>query len=299
MRAKIYGSYVTYKDQMKAVVLAAGRGTRMSPLTETRPKPLLPAGDSTLVERVADTCAPYVDGFVVVVGYRGDAVRDRIGDEHAGTPVEYVEQEERAGTADAVERAGPYVDDRFLVVNGDAVFSSEVVAELVETEGNALSVVGVDNPSEYGVVEVEDGYATRIVEKPDDPPSSLANAGVYVFDTDALGYVRSTEQSERGEREITDSIAEMMDDGYPFTVVQHGDGWLDAGYPWDLLEANRLALQGQEARLDGEVEDGATVKDGVVIEEAARVMSGAYVEGPALVREGATVGPNAYVRGRR
>lgn len=269
----------------------------MSPLTETRPKPLLPVGDTTLLGNVMDACAPYVDGFVVVVGYMSNSVRDSVGEEHNGTPVEYVEQEERSGTADAVERAAPYVEDRFLVVNGDAVFSPEVVADLVETEDNALSVVHVDEPSEYGVVEAEDGYVTRIVEKPDDPPSSLANAGVYAFGRDLLEYVRSTEESERGEREITDSIAEMMGDGYVFEAVEHEDAWLDAGYPWDLLEANSLVLRGQGRRLEGEIEEGATVKGDVVVEEAARIMSGAYVEGPALIRQGAKVGPNAYVRG--
>jgi bifunctional UDP-N-acetylglucosamine pyrophosphorylase/glucosamine-1-phosphate N-acetyltransferase len=282
---------------MKAVVLAAGRGTRMRPLTDTRPKPLLPVGGTTLVENAMDACAPYVDGFVLVVGYMSDEVRETVGDEHAGLPVEYVEQDDRAGTADAVARAQNRVGPRFVVTNGDAVFSSSVVGRLVEEDGNALSVKRVPNPSEYGVVEVDDGRATGIVEKPDDPPTELANAGVYVFDRDALDYMLSTGESERGEREITAAIAEMMGDGYDYGVVEHDGEWLDAGYPWDLLEANRVVLSGAERRLDGEVEDGATVRGDVVVEDGARLMSGAYVEGPVFVGEGATVGPSAYVRG--
>jgi bifunctional UDP-N-acetylglucosamine pyrophosphorylase/glucosamine-1-phosphate N-acetyltransferase len=282
---------------MKAVVLAAGRGTRMRPLTDTRPKPLLPVGGTTLVENVMDACAPYVDGFVLVVGYMSDEVREKVGDEHAGVDVEYVEQGERVGTADAVAQVANRVGPRFVVANGDAVFSSSVVGRLVEEDGNALSVKNVPEPSEYGVVEVEDGYATGIVEKPDDPPTSLANAGVYVFDRDALDYMRSTEKTERGEREITTAIAEMMTDGYEYGVVEHEGEWLDVGYPWDLLEANRVVLSDAEARFDGDVEDGATARDAVVVEEGARILSGAYLEGPVVVREGATVGPNAYVRG--
>ncbi|MFP4188679.1 MAG: bifunctional sugar-1-phosphate nucleotidylyltransferase/acetyltransferase [Halobacteriales archaeon] len=282
---------------MKAVVLAAGRGTRMRPLTDTRPKPLLPVGATTLVENVMDACAPYVDGFVLVVGYMSDEVRERLGDEHAGVSVEYVEQDDRAGTADAVLRAENRVGPRFVVVNGDAVFSSSVVGRLVEADGNALSVKEVDEPSDYGVVEVDDGTATRIVEKPDKPRSSLANAGVYVFDRDALDYMRTTDESERGEREITAAIEEMLQDGYEYAVVEHDEEWLDAGYPWDLLEANRVVLRDTDRRLDGEVEDGATVRGEVVVKDGARILSGGYVEGPAVVREGATVGPNAYVRG--
>lgn len=269
----------------------------MRPLTETRPKPLLPVGGSTLVEGVMESCAPHVDGFVVVVGYRSDEVRREVGEEFDGKSVEYVAQEERAGTADAVAKAAKNVGKRFVVANGDLVFSSDVVGRLVEKEGNAVSVKRVENPSEYGVIETEDDEAVGIVEKPEEPPTDLANAGVYVFDRDALDYARGTSQSKRGEEEITSSIAEMMEDGYRFGVVEHEGDWLDVGYPWDLLEANETVLRGTDGRLSGEVEDGATVRGGVVVEEGARLLSGAYVEGPSLIREGAEVGPNAYVRG--
>jgi UDP-N-acetylglucosamine diphosphorylase/glucosamine-1-phosphate N-acetyltransferase len=276
----------------------------MRPLTDTRPKPLVPVGEKTLVEGVMEVCAPHVDGFVVVVGYMSEEVRTEVGDEFDGKEVEYVVQEERAGTADAVAEAANMVGKRFLVTNGDLVFSSDTVGRLVEEEGNAVSVKGVEQPSEYGVVETKQGdgeddgdtEAVGIVEKPDEPPTDLANAGVYVFDRDALDYVRGTSRSERGEEEITSSIADMMEDGYRFGVVEH-DYWLDVGYPWDLLKANGLVLTGSERRIEGVVENGATLKRNVVVEEGARVLSGAYIEGPVLVREGAEVGPNAYVRG--
>ena len=287
---------------MKAVVLAAGRGTRMRPLTDTRPKPLLPVGGTTLVETVMESCAPHVDGFVVVVGYMSEKVRDVIGEEFDGKKVEYVEQEERAGTADAIARVANKVGKRFVVVNGDIIFSSDVVGRLVEEEGNAVSVKRVDEPSEYGVVETETDEegelkAVGIVEKPDEPPTDLANAGVYVFDRDVLDYAVGTSESERGEMEITSTIAEMMDDGYRFGVVEHEDYWLDVGYPWDILEATDIVLRDIDAKKKGEVEKGATLKDEVVVEEGARILSGAYVEGPVLVRGGAKVGPNAYIRG--
>jgi len=274
----------------------------MRPLTDTRPKPLLPVGGKTLVERVMESCAPHVDGFVVVVGYMSEKVRDDIGEEYDGKKVEYVTQEERGGTADAIARVTNKVGKRFVVANGDIIFSSDVVGRLVNGGGNAVSVKRVENPSEYGVVETdrgEDGNldAVGIVEKPDKPPTNLANAGVYVFDRDVLDYATGTPESERGEMEITSTIAEMMDDGYRFGVVEHDDYWLDVGYPWDLLEANEAVLRQVEGKKDGEIGKGVTLNGNVVVEEGARLLSGAYVEGPALIREGANVGPNAYVRG--
>lgn len=255
-----------------------------------------------MVESVMESCAPHVEGFVVVVGYMSEKVRDEIGEEFDDKTVEYVEQEERAGTADAIAQVANRVSKRFVVANGDIIFSSDVVGRLVEEEGNAVSVKRVENPSEYGVVETdtdEDGNldAVGIVEKPDEPPTELANAGVYVFDRDVLDYATGTPESERGEMEITSTIAEMMDDGYRFGVVEHDEYWLDVGYPWDLLEANEAVLRRVEGRKDGKIENGVTLDGNVVVEEGARLLSGAYVEGPALIREGAKVGPNAYVRG--
>jgi len=286
---------------MKAVVLAAGRGTRMRPLTDTRPKPLLPVGESMLVEKVMDACAPHIDGYVVVVGYRGDRIRERVGDEYAGKPVEYVVQEERDGTGGAVALAEEYADRRFVVVNGDVFVSSEDVGRLTSLEENGISVKRVEDPSEYGVLEVretDDGglEATGIVEKPDEPPSELANAGIYLFEERLFDYLRDVGESERGERELTEAIGMMLDDGLRFGVAEN-DVWLDVGYPWDLLEANRLALEGIERDISGDVDEGVTLHGDVVVEEGATVREGACIEGPALVCEGASVGPNAYVRG--
>jgi len=282
---------------MKAVVMAAGEGTRMDPLTATRAKPMLPVAGKPLVEHVLDACLEYVDGFVLVVGYRAEGVRERFGSEYRGTPVTYVEQVEQAGTAHAIARARDHVEDRFLVLNGDVLVSSALVERLASTSGTAMTVTPVEDPTAYGVVDVEDGGAVSIVEKPADPPSNLANLGLYAFEPAIFDYVDATERSERGEYEITDSLAMLLDDDVRVSVVEHDGVWLDVGRPWELLEANAHLLADQDRRIDGEVEDGATVNGNVVVEAGATVRSGAYVEAPALIQAGADVGPNAYVRG--
>lgn len=282
---------------MKAVVLAAGMGSRMRPLTETRPKPMLTVAGKPLLEHVLDACTDHVDGFVIVVGYMGEVVREYFGGEFEGVPVRYVEQEQQRGTAHAVGYASGIVEDRFVVLNGDVLVSGDVVEHLAGLEGNALTVKSVEDPSNYGVVDLQKGVVEDVVEKPSDPPSSLANLGVYAFEPGVFDYIRETGESTRGEIEITDTIASMIADGHVFGAVEYDGVWLDVGRPWELLEANAEVLSDVSRRIDGVVEDGATVLGGVVVEEGARVRSGAYVEGPVVIQGGADVGPNAYVRG--
>ncbi|MDY6779137.1 MAG: sugar phosphate nucleotidyltransferase, partial [Halobacteria archaeon] len=156
---------------MKAVVLAAGEGTRMRPLTRTRPKPLLPVGEKTILEKVLDACYEHVEAFVIVVGYRGDDIKDAVGNTYRGKPIDYAEQE---------------VETRFVVVNGDVLISSDLVRRLTSASENACAVKRVDDPTSYGVANVDDGYLTGIVEKPEDPPSNLANLGTYVFENEVF-----------------------------------------------------------------------------------------------------------------
>ncbi|WP_435099762.1 bifunctional sugar-1-phosphate nucleotidylyltransferase/acetyltransferase [Halorubrum sp. N11] len=285
---------------MYAVVLAAGRGTRMRPLTDRRPKPLLPVGDRSLLEQVFDTAVDVVDEFVVVTGYRGEAIRERIGDSYGDHPVHYVEQTEALGTAHAVAQAEPVVDDDFLVLNGDVVVDASLPRALADADGTAIAATEVPDPRAYGVLSTaDDGSLAGIVEKPDDPPTTLANVGCYAFEPAVFEYIDRTPESERGEYEITTTIELLLDDGHRIGVAPYEGTWLDVGRPWELLDANELAL----AELDDGVENAGTVEEGVhlhgpvVVEEGARVQSGAYVEGPALIREGAAVGPNAYIRG--
>ncbi len=282
---------------MDAVIIAAGEGTRMRPLTRGCPKPLLPLGESTLIEQTMARCAAVVDRFVVVVGYMGETFESCLGTEYEGIPIEYVTQEEALGTAHAIGCAREAVTDRFLVINGDVVIDETLPRQLATSEGATIAVQPVANPSSYGVVEIDDGEVTTLVEKPDDPPSNLINTGIYAFDTSIFEYIDQVELSPRGEYEITDAIELLMADDQSVAAVEYDGPWLDVGRPWELLDANEAVLADLDGRVEGTVEDGATLQDEVVVESGALVRSGAYIEGPVVVRSGADIGPNAYVRG--
>ena len=281
---------------MQAVILAAGQGTRIRPLSETTPKPMLPVADRPIVAHVADTAVEAgADELVFVVGYLGDDVREYFGEEYRGVSVAYVEQDDQVGTADAVNEAREYLDGAFAVMNGDNIFDAESVSKLFDA-APSVAAYTVDDPTSYGVLSTDDGgsVVTDIVEKPDDPPTTMANAGAYVFPAEAREYLE-VPASERGEHEITDVLERVIDE---FTVTPvEVDRWLDVGRPWELLEANEILLGDLERDIRGDVAEGADLRGDVVVEEGATVEPGVVVEGPALIREGAKVGPNAYVRG--
>ncbi|THE64818.1 glucose-1-phosphate thymidylyltransferase [Salinadaptatus halalkaliphilus] len=279
---------------MQAVVLAAGEGTRIRPLSASVPKPMLPVADRPLVAHTVDAAiAAGADEIVLVVGYEATTVREYFGSSYRDVPVRYAVQHEQAGTAHAVNVAREHLEGPFAVLNGDNLYDPAAIEQLFDASP-AVCAVEVDNPRQYGVLRTDDGTISHIVEKPDEPPTNLANAGAYAFPAAAREWL-DVATSERGEHEITDVIARVIDE-YAVTPVTT-DRWMDVGRPWELLEANEWKLGELERRIDGEVSDAAHLEGDVVVEEGATVKPGAVVEGPVLIRSGASVGPNAYVRG--
>lgn len=267
----------------------------MRPLTDSIPKPMLPVGSSPLVAHTADAAVEAgASELLVVVGYEASEVREYFGSEYRGIPVTYVSQEDQRGTADAVRAARRHLDGAFAVLNGDNLYEASDIEMLFES-GPSIAAIRVDSPSNYGVLSTEGSRVTEIIEKPSNPPSNLANAGAYVFPSEAREWL-DVEMSARGEYELTDVVSRSID-RTDVTVVEL-DRWLDVGRPWELLEANEWKLGEFERRIDGTVHEGADLRGPVVVEDGAHIENGVVIEGPALVRSGATVGPNAYVRGR-
>jgi bifunctional UDP-N-acetylglucosamine pyrophosphorylase/glucosamine-1-phosphate N-acetyltransferase len=280
---------------MQTVILAAGEGTRMRPLTETVPKPMLPVADRPLCAHTADAAVEAgASELVFVVGYEADAVRTFFGESYRGVPVSFAIQDEQRGTADAVRAAREHLDGPFAVLNGDNLYGPASVAALFEA-APAIAAIEVEDPRNYGVLSTADGgRVTGIVEKPADPPSKLANAGGYAFPERALEWL-DVDESERGEYEITDVVARVIEATTVTPIAL--SRWLDVGRPWELLAANEWKIADLERRIDGEVRGDAELRGDVVVEDGATVEPGVVVEGPAIVRSGAELGPNAYVRG--
>ncbi|MBN1358225.1 NTP transferase domain-containing protein [Candidatus Bathyarchaeota archaeon] len=292
---------------MKAVVLAAGEGARLQPITATRPKHLIQVGGKPILEHCLDALKfSGITEVVVVTHYMGDAIRRYFGDgESRGLKISYIEQAEMLGTGNAVSVVEPYVDGDFVLVYGDLLFAREAMADVVrlyeaEKPAAVMAVVPVEKPESYGVVELENEKTIRrIVEKPvvGEAPSNLANAGLYVLSEEIFGKIKQTKASVRGEWELTDAVSLLIDDDKTVlsSKVSEAD-WFDVGRPWDLLEANSWALRRMEHNVYGTVEEGAHLMGPVTVAETARIRSGAYIEGPCFIGEGSDIGPNCYIR---
>jgi bifunctional UDP-N-acetylglucosamine pyrophosphorylase/glucosamine-1-phosphate N-acetyltransferase len=282
-------------ERMQAVILAAGEGTRMRPLTESVPKPMLPVADRPLVAHTAAMAAEAgADELVFVVGYEADRVREHFGDRFEGVPVSYAVQEEQLGTAHAAAAAREHLSEDFVVLNGDDLYDAAAIRALFAT-CPAVGAYAVDDPRPYGVFSLDGDRVTGVVEKPDDPPSDRVNVGAYHFPAEAADWLTEVELSERGEYEITDVVDRVID-AYDVTAVPI-ERWLGVGRPWELLAANEWKLGELDRRIEGEVHERAELRGDVVVERGAEVDAGVVIEGPALVRSGADVGPNAYIRG--
>ncbi|NLV05260.1 NTP transferase domain-containing protein [Haloarcula rubripromontorii] len=217
---------------MDGVVLAAGEGTRMRPLTADTPKGLVEVAGQPLLTHCFETLLGVgVDRLVVVVGYRGDDIVAHYGDQYRDTPIAYVRQDEQLGLAHALEQASSTVDGTFVMLNGDNVCRANVGDALDRHHSSdASATLLVEDVSRAearstGVVTTDGaGRVTGLVEKPADPPSTLVTRGFFAFEP-AIGHACAlTRPSERGEYELPDAIDLLLSAGHRVEAVEL-EGW--------------------------------------------------------------------------
>ena len=230
---------------MHAIVPAAGEGSRLRPLTDDRPKGLLEVGGRPILAHCFDRLiAVDVERIVVVVGYRGDRIVDHFGDRYRGTTLTYVHQEEQLGLGHALLQAADETSGDVLVCNGDNVFGTSfepvVGTQSRETVDATLFVEEVSRSvaKQTGVVTTDlDGTVTSLVEKPDDPPSTLVTTGFYALPPSIFEHLRSVQPSARGEIELVDAIDRLRRNGGVIRTVEL-DGWrINVNTPNDLEDA--------------------------------------------------------------
>ena len=279
---------------MKCVILAAGEGKRMHPLTFTRPKVMLPIANKPILEwNLLNSKKAVLKEFIFVVGYKSEMVRDYFGNgKKWNVKIEYVNQGKPQGTAHAISMVEKFVGN-FIVLCGDTIFGVNDIKKIIQKK-SSIGIVEVEHPEEYGVIETKNNKLVKIYEKMDEPFSNMINAGIYNFDKKIFGYIKKTTKSTRGEYEITDSINMKIKEKTIETVLLKE--WRDIVFPWHMLDANEELLKKMDKKIDGAVEKHATIKGNVKIGKNTIIMAGSYIEGPAIIGNDCKIGPNCYIR---
>ena len=283
---------------LKAVILAAGEGRRCRPLTQTRSKVMLPVGNRPFMEHVINALAENgIQDLYIVVGYQKERVMDHFEDGvDFGVNITYLEQNELLGTAHALGKAEDYIDEPFLVVNGDNLIDSRAVSELISSRGDNVILAALRRHSgDYGVLMVEQERVKAIVEKPGRPCSGILNTGAYKFSPEIFQDIHNTPLSERGSYELTETISQMIAGGREIVPLIGKGVWADAIFAWDLLHANAMALGLKDMNIEGEVEEGAKIKGPVEVGEGSIIRSGSYLVGPVSIGEDCDIGPGVVI----
>lgn len=292
--------------KLKAIILSAGEGSRMRPLTLTKPKTMLPVAGKPIIQYNIESLRDNgITDILLIVRYKEEIVRNYFGDgSDFGVNISYKTQKDFLGTANAISYGEYFIDDSIIVLNGDIILDDEIIHEIIKkynylSPDTLMLLTEVEDPSAFGVVEIENGNIKNIVEKPkrEEAPSNLVNAGIYIFNKDIFDKIRETEISERGEYEITDSVSLQIEDNK--TVIGHktSKDWIDVGRPWELIEVNEELIGKLKTEIKGTVEAGAVIHGEVFLDEGSVIKAGVYIEGNVYIGKNCDIGPNSYIRG--
>jgi bifunctional UDP-N-acetylglucosamine pyrophosphorylase/glucosamine-1-phosphate N-acetyltransferase len=291
---------------LKAIILSAGEGTRMKPLTLTKPKTMLPVAGKPIIQYNIESLRDNgIKEILLIVNYKESIVKNYFKDgKNFGVKISYGTQKELVGTANAIGYGKDFVDDTFIVLNGDIILDSDIISNILDdyldyTPDTLMVLKEVDNPSNFGVVEIENNIVKNIVEKPslEEAPSNLINTGIYIFNKDIFDKIAKTTKSPRGEYEITDSLAMQINEGLIVRGLETKKEWIDIGHPWELIEINELLLKEIKGDIKGKIEEGAYIHGDVFLDEGSIIRSGVYIEGSVYIGKNCDIGPNSYIRG--
>lgn len=273
-----------------AVILAGGMSTRTYPLTIKKPKPLLKVRDKTIIEHNLAQLSGLVEEVVIVIGYLGKIIQDFLKVSYKGLNISYVEQKEQLGTGHALLQVRDKVKGRFIVLNGDDLYSSEDIQECINHNYSILAMK-VSTPEKFGVLTLDYNNCLKdLIEKPAAFVSNIANTGLYVLDEKIFDELKTIKKTERGELELTCAVKSLSskEEIYCHTSSSY---WIPIGYPADLLKANNFLLAKIKQSIKGVIEEGA------VLDGKASVKEGAVIEKKAVLKGPVVIGKNSVVKG--
>lgn len=285
---------------MKALIASGGRGTRLRPLTHTHNKHLIPIANKPILYYALEAA---IDAGIKQIGIVHNADSDEVpkaigNGKQWNARITYIPQKSPMGLAHVVKISKKFIgNDNFIFYLGDNMVVGGVkrfIEEFEESGSNCfLTLARVKDPERFGVPEIKNGKIVRVEEKPREPKSKFAVAGIYIYDKHIFEAVEHIKPSKRGELEISDAHTYLIRKGYKVGYSEITGWWKDTGKPTDLLEANRLVLDNIEPRLNGEIDKSSSVVGKVVLEQGARIF-GSVVRGPVIIGKNSLI-ENSYI----
>ncbi len=284
---------------MKALILAGGFGTRLRPLTCTRPKLMFPVANRPLLDLILERLSQNgVDTVILAVNYMADVLAHHFGKQKYGMKIVYSRETKPLGTGGPIKKAEALLDDQepFFVLNGDILSTIDYNALLqshIDNKARAtIALRDVEDPSRFGVVELNGkNQIIRFVEKPKagEAPSNLINAGVYVLDHSVIDLIPGGKEVSI-ERQVFPTLASNRElFGYKFESL-----WIDIGKPTDYIEANKIMLN--MVASDNRIEKGAKVSKRAKINPPVAIAKGVVVEPDAVIGPYASLGEGVVVK---
>lgn len=293
---------------MKALVLAAGLGTRLRPLTNTIPKHLIPVANKPtlhyVMDRISETSIK--DVGVVISPENGDQIRQSLSMNPWGFKFSYITQDQPLGLAHAVIVARSFLKkESFLMFLGDNLIGGNIKDFVTHFQNSnfeaSIMLKNVDDPRNFGVANIDhEGMIHSLVEKPINPESDLAIVGIYIFSPKIHSVIDAITPSKRGELEITDALQELIIRGKNLFGNRLKDWWIDTGTITDLLNANEILINQQShLKILGTVDKLSKISGKVVIGHGTRIES-SEILGPAIIGtncviKNSQIGPNTSI----
>ena len=269
---------------MQAVILAAGEGKRVRPLTRGRPKAMIPVANRPIIAFVIDALVKNgIRDIIVVVGYRKEQVSRYLN--QLDIPIEVVVQNKQLGTANALKCAEPLITGDFLLLPGDNYIDTQSIAR-IKAVTNGMLVKEHPYPSNFGVVTMKDGCVTSIVEKPEHAQSFMVSTGIFSLTRNFFDFI--------SENDITDAVSLMVKSGESMQAIV-ADDWQDAIYPWDLLRMNSRLLKTISPSREGESSRQTIIQGPVRIGKGTTIGANTVIKGPVIIGDDCEIGPNCCI----
>ena len=290
---------------MKGIILHGGHGTRLRPLTHTGPKQLLPIANKPMSEYGVETLvsAGIKEIAFIIGGIGSKKVKEYYGNgEKFGAKFSYIQQDSPKGIAHAISLCEDFINnEKFVVFLGDNIIQRKINQYVLDFEkSNAsafLLLCEVNNPSQFGIAEIENNKIIKITEKPKNPPTNLAVTGIYFLTPYIFEVIKKLKPSWRNELEIADALQILVEEGEEIIYGMITDFWEDTGTPDDIIEANRIILENMPESFQGVKEENVVIKGKIIVGEGTIIKNGVKILGPAIIGKNCIIEGNTTIGG--